>query len=222
LGNGTTADTSLAVLVAGGVGFDSVRASIGRTCAVTGAGVAYCWGSNTGGLLAVSDTASLVLMPSAVVGGQVFSRLEAGADAGTACGLTPAGDAYCWGGNGWGQLGDGTTTDRTAPTLVSGGLSFGAIAVGGQHTCGITTAGAAYCWGLNSSGQLGSGSTTDSHVPSPVSGGLAFRAITAGDEFTCALATDQRLYCWGANFYGQVADGTTQNRSVPTRLLYQP
>jgi alpha-tubulin suppressor-like RCC1 family protein len=81
------------------------------------------------------------------------------------CGVTTAGAAYCWGLNNFGQLGDNSTTNRTSPVAVTGGLSFAAVSAGGQHTCGVTTAGTAYCWGSNSSGQLGNGTTITNLVP---------------------------------------------------------
>jgi alpha-tubulin suppressor-like RCC1 family protein len=80
-----------------------------------------------------------------------------------------AGAAYCWGSNSNGQLGDGTTTQRTSPTLVAGGLGFVALSAGASHTCGVTALGT-YCWGSNDNGQLGNGSTTDSSVPVKVAG----------------------------------------------------
>src|SRR2546426_11864886 len=76
------------------------------------------------------------------------------------CGVTAAGAAYCWGTNGSGQLGDGTTTERSSPARVGGGVRFTAVSAAGSkraddgHTCGVTTAGAAYCWGQNSNGQV--------------------------------------------------------------------
>jgi alpha-tubulin suppressor-like RCC1 family protein len=86
------------------------------------------------------------------------------------CGLTSAGAAYCWGDNSSGQLGDGSTTSRSTPIPVSGGLSFSAIIAGSLHSCALTSAGAAYCWGWNFYGQLGDGSTADSSVPVRVVG----------------------------------------------------
>jgi len=77
------------------------------------------------------------------------------------CGVTAAGVIYCWGSNRFGQLGDGTTSDRKSPVPVAGNLSFAAVSAGGSHTCGVTAAGAAYCWGENSSAQLGDGTRTD-------------------------------------------------------------
>ncbi len=80
------------------------------------------------------------------------------------------GATYCWGFNGSGQLGDGTTTQRLTPTQVNGGLTFTTLAAGSTHTCGVTGAGVALCWGRNSSGQLGI-----SGVPNPVAGGIHLR-----------------------------------------------
>ena len=79
-----------------------------------------------------------------------------------ACGVTTAGAAYCWGYNGDGELGNGTTTTSPTPVAVSGGLTWAAVSAGLYHTCGVTTAGAAYCWGNNGYGELGNGTITSS------------------------------------------------------------
>jgi alpha-tubulin suppressor-like RCC1 family protein len=69
-----------------------------------------------------------------------------------------------------GQLGNGTTSHRTSPVLVSGSLVFQALRAGGYHSCGITTSPdrAAYCWGYNLYGQLGDGSIIDRWTPRAV------------------------------------------------------
>lgn len=98
-----------------------------------------------------------------VAGGLVFTALTARGY--HTCGLTNVGAAYCWGGNDYGQAGDGTTVDRASPVPVGGGLVFAALTSGYGHTCGRTTTGAAFCWGRNTSGQLGDGTTTDRLLP---------------------------------------------------------
>src|SRR5262249_40188914 len=111
-------------------------------------------------------------------GGLTFSMVSAGKVAidsvggglGSAhsCGLTTAGAAYCWGGNGYGQIGDGSFSDRPSPTAATGGLVFISVSAGYYHSCGLTAAGAAWCWGNNFFGQLGDSSTTNR--PNPVGG----------------------------------------------------
>ena len=131
------------------------------------------------------------------------------------CGVRSLGDGYCWGYNANGRLGDGTTTKRMKPVLVSGGYEWTSISAGG-HSCGVTTAGDAYCWGDNDSGQLGDGTTTGRKEPVQVSGGHTWASVSSGTEYTCGLTTAGDAYCWGKNSDGVLGDGTTTDRSIPT------
>ena len=132
-----------------------------------------------------------------------------------ACGLTVTGNAYCWGFNDFGQLGDGSTTGSLTPVLVSGGTRFSSISTRGGHTCGVTPVGDVYCWGENFRGQLGDGTTINRLTPVLVSGGLSFASVSTAFSETCGITTGGDAYCWGENFFGQLGDGTTINRLTP-------
>jgi len=196
--------------------FAAVSAGGLHTCGLTAAGVAYCWGYNGFGQLGdgtTTDRSTPVLV--AAPAGVSFAAVSAGLR--HTCGLTAAGVAYCWGYNGFGQLGDGTTTDRSTPVRVAGGVSFATVSAGEGHTCGVTAAGAAYCWGDNFFGELGDGTTTSRSSPVLVAApaGVSFATVSAGSGHTCGVTAAGAAYCWGWNASGQLGDGTTTSRPSP-------
>jgi alpha-tubulin suppressor-like RCC1 family protein len=188
---------------------DNAVATVSATGMVTGvaAGTSTITATSEG----KSGTAAVTVLTAALG----FITVSAGYD--HTCGVTAAGDAYCWGTNERGQLGDGSTTDQVNPVLVSGGLSFTAVSAGLQYSCGVTAGGAAHCWGRNGIGQLGDGTTAEHLAPAPVSGGLSFATIVAGTVHTCGVTIAGAAYCWGGN-NGKVGDGSTTHRLAPVAV----
>jgi uncharacterized protein YjdB len=156
--------------VSGTLTFAALTVGLGRhACGLTGTGAAYCWGENSFGALGDGSAVDRST-PVAVTGGHAFVQVMAGGFIGHTCGLTSNGTAYCWGENSVGQVGDGSFTDRLAPTPVTGGLSFSRLDAGFRHTCGPSTTGTVYCWGSGGAGQLGNNSDSGSEVPTKVFG----------------------------------------------------
>jgi alpha-tubulin suppressor-like RCC1 family protein len=91
-----------------------------------------------------------------------------GLGAGHSCGLTAAGDVYCWGLNASGQLGDATALTKVNVVRVVTTEHFTAIAAGYAHNCALTADGRAFCWGDDHIGQLGNGAFGMSTTPVPV------------------------------------------------------
>ncbi len=216
LGDGTTQDRLKPVPVQGGaLRFRRVTAGSYHTCGEATDGKAYCWGNNTWGQLGIGTTSGASrLTPAAVVGGRTFSWVQAGFQ--HTCGVT-GGNAYCWGDNQFGQLGDPGSTGftRTSPVLVAGRLAFKWVDPGAKHTCGLTTSSQVFCWGSNSSGQLGDGTTAYHLAPGPIAGNRLYKQVSTGSVHSCALGIDHKAYCWGENVSGQIGDGTTSRRLVP-------
>jgi alpha-tubulin suppressor-like RCC1 family protein len=226
LGNGSTTDSNVPVLVSqgarpSGVTFSSISAGDYHACGLGSDGSGYCWGGNEYGQLGNGNTGTdsnvpVLVSQGARPSGVTFSSISAGSS--HTCAVGSNGEGYCWGDNGSGQLGNGNTgTGSNVPVLVSqgarpSGVTFSSISAGGSHTCAIGSDGNGYCWGYNYSGQLGNGSTTNSNIPVLVSqgamgSGVIFSSISAGGNHTCAIGSDGEGYCWGWNNYGQLGNG---------------
>jgi alpha-tubulin suppressor-like RCC1 family protein len=209
LGNGGAVSSSVPVAVSGGLIFSQISVGAAFACGLASAGVAYCWGAGGSGQLGNGTTTAAQTTPTAVSGALNLADVDAGGS--TACALTSAGAAYCWGAGSSGQLGNGTTTSaETTPLAVSGGLTLAQVNVGNTAVCALTSGGAGYCWGADGSGQLGNGTTTAVQTtPTAVSGALTLAEITVGNTSACGLTSAGAAYCWGAGGSGQLGNSTT-------------
>jgi alpha-tubulin suppressor-like RCC1 family protein len=224
LGDGATTIRSVPVEVAGmstGVGAVATGGfqSAGHTCAIAEGGGVRCWGDNQFGQL--GDDTTLDRWKAVDVTGLSSGVTAVAAGDSFSCALTEGGGVKCWGHNMYGQLGDGTTIDRTAPVDVIG-LSSGvvAIAAGGAHTCAVTEDRALKCWGRNYHGQLGDGTTEDRWTPVDVIGlSSDISGIALGNQHSCAVIVGGGAKCWGSNVYGQLGDGTRIDRTTPVDVL---
>ena len=213
-----------------GAGHMAITAGGAFSCDLQ-AGKAYCWGNNDYGQLGDgSSTASSFPVPvdaGGLLAGKSLTQISAGAA--HACVLDRAGAAFCWGYDGTGALGDGSTaysSDIPVAVDASGvlaGKALSRIAAGYDHTCATDRAGAAYCWGDNSRGELGDGSTVSSSVPVAVQAGgvLVGQRVTqvsAAFHYTCATDRAGAGFCWGAGGDGVLGNGTTSDSSVPVAV----
>ena len=217
LGDGTTTDRLIPVAVSGITDAVAINAGANHTCAVLPSGV-RCWGYNAFGQLG-DGTLTNRLVPVEV--GWIFDAVPISVGGSNhTCAFAAAGTPQCWGANGHGQLGDGTTTDRrrTVPVLNFGDADATAIATGSDHTCAVVTDGTLRCWGYNASGQLGNGTTTERHTPVTVSAISTATTVAAGYFHTCAVLSDGTARCWGHGFNGQLGDGAGTNRLDPVTV----
>jgi alpha-tubulin suppressor-like RCC1 family protein len=197
-----------------GSGVHSISAGSHHTCALTTDGGVKCWGWNLSGQLGDGSVTQRLTAVDVVGLGSGAQIVSAGRS--HTCALTTGGEVMCWGLNGAGQLGDGTSSVRLTPVDVVGLTSdVQTISANSFHTCGVSADGGVSCWGLNFNGQLGDGSTTARLVPVDVVGlGSGVQSISAGFRHTCALDAGGAATCWGRGFNGQLGDGSVTSRRL--------
>jgi alpha-tubulin suppressor-like RCC1 family protein len=187
----------------------AIAAGNDHTCAILVTGAVECWGWNLFGQLGYGGGFPIWVDPIPVFGLTGPRAIDAGFA--HTCALTATRSIECWGLNGDGQLGDGTTKDRPTPVTVSGipgGIS--AIASGYFYNCALAD-GDVSCWGRNAANEVGDGTMLDRKTPERVRGLGRVDAISAGGYHTCALLSAGGFRCWGSNHYGQLGNGRKTN-----------
>lgn len=202
---GSASDQGTPTIVQGSALFREVHAGRALTCGLGLNGAVSCWGAS--GLTGASDGSSSDV-PRPIDGGRTYAALAVGRE--HACAIdAAAGDVWCWGRGGDGQLGHSDTNDANAPVQVQftpAGKPV-ALALGHNHSCVLTDTPQVWCWGRGEAGALGHGSDGDSDVPVAVSSALTFESIAAGRQFTCARTDTDEVHCWGTNASGQLGIG---------------
>ncbi|MFN3258845.1 MAG: RCC1 domain-containing protein [Ilumatobacter sp.] len=222
LGNGTSTDFDVPTTVRDDTDsgpltdIDQVSGGEDHSCAVTGAGLAWCWGRGSDGRLGHGLSPTSQTLPVAVTGLTDASAIAAGGR--HSCAVDTAGDVQCWGDNGQRQLGTGGVIDATTPVDVISVTDVTQLSAGDSHTCGATTAGAVWCWGADGSGALGDGALTATE-PVMMTGVTTASHVTAGRDVTCVLLDDETVRCAGSNGRGELGDGTTESRDVAVSVI---
>jgi alpha-tubulin suppressor-like RCC1 family protein len=116
---------------------------------------------------------------------------------------------YAWGDHYYGQVGDGTTSNRSTPVAMSGLSSITVVAAGGFHSLARKSDGSVLTWGLNDNGQLGDNSTTNRSTPVTVSNLNQATGVAGGGWHSLAMRSDGTVRGWGDNSYGQLGDNST-------------
>jgi alpha-tubulin suppressor-like RCC1 family protein len=212
-----------------------ISAGLGVSVAIKNDGTVWAWGENQYGQLG-DGTTTTRLTPVQVkgAGGVGFLTNVVAVEAGEfqILALKSDGTLWAWGYNNYGQLGDGTTTNRSTPVQVLGAGGVGFLTGISKLAMGIANSplvlkndGTLWAWGWNLYGQLGSNTTTNSSVPVQVmgAGGVGFltgiTAIGGGVNNGIALKNDGTIWNWGYNNVGQLGNGTTTTIYTPVQIL---
>lgn len=191
-------------------------------CSLSNAGKVQCWGDNKFGQLGNGQTQASIepVVPTGLDSGV----LVLGTGTSHSCAVHAVKGLYCWGTNGQGQLGIGTTMAAATPTLVTdfklppekvrqidGGLG---------HTCLVTTDSEVYCWGDNMMNQLSLANVNNALKPVKIDIlGEDIQSIDIGHSHSCATTVDGAVKCWGWNLFNQLGNGGTANAATPVEVL---
>lgn len=202
-----------------GSGVIAVAAGGYHACALTQAGSVVCWGSNYEGEL--GDGTKKERHRPVVVKGLGTGVTAIAAGDGHSCAVTKFGKVKCWGENQWGQLGDGTTTDRSTPVVAQGLTgNISVVEAGNIDTCALTATHAARCWGNNKNGQLGDGTRGNIRVTPVAVRGLHQQvfAIAPAYSHTCVVTVAGGAMCWGYGRSGSLGGGNWESSLSPVSV----
>lgn len=206
----------------------AIAAGGSHSAAVVGDGALYTWGANNDGQLgdgaAIWTRNTPASLPAFPPPGTTITRIATAAYHSAA--LLSDGTLYTWGRNAAGELGDGTFTPKSRPTLVPDfpptGTTITTIVASSLYTAALLSDGTLSTWGANGNGQLGDGTRTSSNTPTRVPdfppSGTTVTAVATGGGHTSALLSDGTLYTWGVNSSGQLGDGTNEDALSPNRV----
>jgi alpha-tubulin suppressor-like RCC1 family protein len=195
-GNGLAVDSSTPVLVRGMNSATAISVGEFSACALLAGGKIECWGVNLFGEL--GNGSDVEFSPTPVVVSGVSDAIAVSVGLDDACALLAAGTVECWGGNTWGELGNGTTTESSTPVAVDGLSNVVSISAGFEDNCALLSTGTVECWGNNAQGELGNGTETSSSTPVAVTGLTNAIAVSGGLDQTCAILSGATADCWGA------------------------
>lgn len=157
-----------------------------------------------------------------------FKALKVSSGQEHSCAIGVDNQAYCWGDNYDGQLGDGTTETRLLPVMVQGLGSVKDIAADSMTSCALTVAGGVHCWGWPYKGRVGNSAYIEGPVTTPVpvtgmtSGVASIHSASNGAGF-CAIKEDKSVWCWGSNEMGELGNGSVNSFSAtPTQVQGLP
>ena len=220
--------TPEAVTEAGTANWTQVSAGHVHTCGIRTTGRLYCWGDDSFGRLGNGGAEVDATTPVQVFG-NATNWIAVSAGWSHTCALRSTRRLYCWGENGFGELGiNSADTHRVIPTPVGAATDWAQVSSGQFHTCARKTNGRLSCWGRDLVGEVGNGGPNDNAIlfPQEVSGAFTdWTSVSAGRNHTCGrrAINSGTLFCWGLNVNGQLGnDGVGTTQGVPNQVVTGP
>ena len=189
-------------------------------CGVDTDGVGWCWSRRAGVMGTGGDPLTqLSSTPVRTAGSHTFTTIAV--ESSYACGIDSNGQAWCWGRNGFGNLGNGARTSRRPeprPVRVRTDQRFQTIVTSDYGTCALNEADRLYCWGGMGGHLLGIGSVSSSDVPVPYVSQYRWKQISLGSTRLCGVTQNGTGYCWGTSNSYALGNGDWGTKLEPTEV----
>ena len=195
----------------------SISAGYDHTVAIGANGALWAWGNNNYGQLGNGTNNNIGKIIPVQIGTATNWASISACNAYTLA-IKTDGTLWSWGRNSFGELGDGTTTDKNSPVQVGTANNWASVDALRSFVVARKTDGTIWAWGFNNYGQLGDGTTTSRSSPGQIGTATNWASISAGGDHTIAIKTDGTLWAWGSNQYGQLGDGTITNKKIPVQI----
>jgi alpha-tubulin suppressor-like RCC1 family protein/fibronectin type 3 domain-containing protein len=195
----------------------SIAAGNSHLVALKTDGTVWAWGDNSSGQLG-DNSLNNRNYPVRTRKSNDIRTTKVACGINTSYYINSSGLLYAWGNNSQGQIGDGYTTNRTAPVLVSLQSKIIDIAGGALFAVALREDRTVWAWGRNDYGQLGDGTNVNKTTPLQISGLSGVTAVGCGTFHSMAWLNDGTVFAWGNNSWGQLGDGTTTERKTPGQV----
>lgn len=186
----------------------------------TNKGALWAWGNNQYGQL---GDGTVVSKSSPIRIGTLTDWVDIRSDDGTvtdgkAVAIRDDGTIYGWGENSYGNIGNGTVTNKSSPVQIGALTTWKFVTENDQSAYAIKTDGSLWAWGQNTNGALGTGTLTNYSSPIQIGSLTNWAMVAGGINYTLALKTDGSMWSWGYNNVGQLGLGNTVSYSSPVRI----
>lgn len=214
IGDGTVVNKNSPIQIGTETNWIKIYTSLFSSFAIKSDGTLWSWGLNDYGQLGINSNSNS-LIPLQVGIDSNWVKISTGFFYHT-LGLKSDGSIWSFGLNNFGQLGDGTTINKSTPSQIGNDLNWIEISGGGSFSFGIKNNGTLWAWGKNDSGQLGDGTYLQRLTPSLANTDNDWQTVNSGRDFTNAQKVNGSLYSWGYNFSGQLGIGSYISQNIPT------
>lgn len=220
LGDGTTVGKNQPVQIGTANDWQKISAGQNFSLAIKNNGTLWAWGYNIYSQLGNGSISTAQPTPIQIGTATDWKNISAapGKTGGHSLAIKTNGTLWAWGNNFYGQLGNGSLSNRNQPVQIGSDTNWLAISAGSAHSTAIKANGTLWTWGYNAFRQLGDGTNVDKTVPTQIGTATNWKSIDCGYIHNLGIKTDGTLWAWGSGLDGKLGTGNNSTSAVPIQI----